>query len=99
MTPDSTWSGFLVPALHEWLPNTPVWLLTLLVGTVVSVVYGLVRKNVPEANSNPVHVVIPATITTVLGGVPGILMGAAGDGIRRAGTALFSWIGKRLGVK
>lgn len=102
MDPDTTWNGILVPVFHSWLPTLPLWLVTLIVTTLVSIGYGLMRKN-PEPTvqntPNPIHVLIPATIGTVLGGWPGLILGAAGDGVRRAGGALFVWIGKRIGIR
>lgn len=102
MDPDSTWNGILVPVLHGWFPNLPLWVVTLIVTTCLSIAYGLARKN-PERTvqnaPNPIHVVIPAAIGTVLVGLPGLIFAAAGDGIRRAGGALFVWLGKRIGIK
>lgn len=107
--PDSTWAGFLVPLVQHWFPQVPQSVLVLVIGFLISVAYAWARAQKHETKSqaaeslaagpDPVHVAIPAGIGVLLAGVPGILAGAVGDGLRRALWAIGTWIGKLIQQK
>lgn len=106
MQPDSTWAGLVYPVVANWFPTIPKEMLLAILGTVISVLYAIYRwKFTDQAKAqtkaemvehqerpSPLHVGIPAIVGGVVAGVPGILVGAVGDGLRRAGWALASWV-------
>lgn len=101
MEPDSTWAGVFYPVVAHWLPTVPKEILLSVLGLLISGVYALfkhvkTKKELANPEPNPLHVAIPAAVGGVIAGVPGLFAAAAGDGLRRAGWAVYTWLVTRF---
>jgi hypothetical protein len=102
------WKGVLAPIVEKAFPWMPHQLVLLILGLALSTLYRLWRdwrdgKGTPAtgpdvAAPNLKHVAIPSVIGGILAGLPGLVIGAAGDGVRRAVWAVlhrFGVLGKK----